>query len=51
MSGPKGGVQKLMKEHLKSLGKETPVPFVHCASHNLKLVINDAVGVTRTGSS
>ena len=30
--------QKLIKDMC-----ESPVPFVHCASHNLNLVINDAV--------
>ena len=38
MSGIRGGVQKLIKDMCSS-----PVPFVHCASHNLNLVINDAV--------
>ena len=38
MSGVRGGVQKLIKEMCDS-----PVPFVHCASHNLNLVINDSV--------
>ena len=38
MSGVRGGVQKLIKDMCESL-----VPFVHCASHNLNLVINDAV--------
>ena len=38
MSGVRGGVQKLIKDMC-----EYPVPFVHCASHNLNLVINDAV--------
>ena len=38
MSGIRGGVQKLVKDMCSS-----PVPFVHCASHNLNLVINDAV--------
>ena len=38
MSGVRGGVQKLIKDMSAS-----PVPFVHCASHNLNLVINDAV--------
>lgn len=40
-----------MKEYLKSLGIDTPVPFVHCASHNLNLLINAAVGVTKAGIS
>ena len=38
MSGVYGGVQRLIKDMCTS-----PVPFVHCASHNLNLVINDAV--------
>ena len=38
MSGVRGGVQKLIKDMC-----ESPVPFVHCVSHNLNLVINDAV--------
>ena len=38
MSGVRGGVQKLIKDICTS-----PVPFVHCASHNLNLVINDSV--------
>ena len=38
MSCVRGGVQKLIKDMC-----ESPVPFVHCASHNLNLVINDAV--------
>ena len=33
------GVQRLIKDMCPS----SPVPFVHCASHNLNLVINDAV--------
>ena len=43
MSGAKGGVQKKMNDHIKSKGVDSPQPFVHCASHNLNLVINDAV--------
>jgi hypothetical protein len=38
MSGIHAGVQKLIKSMVT-----TPVPFVHCGSHNLNLVINDAV--------
>ena len=38
MSGVRGGVQKLIKDVCAS-----PVPFVHCASYNLNLVINDSV--------
>ena len=39
MSGYSGGVQQRIKDICTS-----PVPFVHCASHNLNLVINDDVG-------
>ena len=37
MSGIHGGVQKLIKDMVKS-----PVLFVHCGCHNLNLVVNDA---------
>lgn len=40
MSGIRGGVQKLIKN---VVGENIPVPYVHCSSHNLNLVINDAV--------
>ena len=43
MSGAFGGVHVKVSEHLKSLGVTSPAPFVHCAAHNLNLVINDAV--------
>ena len=39
ISGAYGEVQRLIKEMCPS----SPVPFVHCTSHNLNLVINDAV--------
>ena len=39
MSGAYGGVQRPIKDMCPS----SPVPFFHCASHNLNLVINDAV--------
>ena len=39
MSGAYGGVQRLIKDMYPS----SPVPFVHCTSHNLNLVINGAV--------
>ena len=39
MSGAYGGVQQMIKDMCPS----SPVPFIHCASHNLNLVINDAV--------
>ena len=39
MSGAYGGEQRLIKD----MCPPSPVPFVHCASHNLNLVINDAV--------
>ena len=38
MSGIHAGVQTLIKSMVTA-----PVPFVHCGSHNLNLVINDAV--------
>ncbi|CAB3994722.1 zinc finger MYM-type 1-like [Paramuricea clavata] len=38
MSGVHSGVQKLIKDR-----SSKPVPFIHCAAHNLNLVINDAV--------
>ena len=38
MSGVHNGVQKLLKDR-----SSKPVPFIHCAAHNLNLVINDAV--------
>ncbi|CAB4021489.1 zinc finger MYM-type 1-like [Paramuricea clavata] len=38
MSGVHNGVQKLIKYR-----SSKPVPFIHCAAHNLNLVINDAV--------
>ena len=38
MSGAHNCVQKLMKDR-----SSKPVPFVHCAAHNLNLVVNDAV--------
>ena len=38
MSGVRAGVQKLVKDMC-----DNPVPFVHCAAHNLNLVINDSV--------
>ena len=43
MSGSKGGCQKKLRDYLESKGVETTIPFVHCASHNLNLVLNDAV--------
>ena len=46
MSGYKGGVQKRMSDHIKSKGVDSPIPFVHCLSHNLNLVINDAVAAS-----
>ena len=38
VSGAHNGVQKLMKDR-----SSKSVPFVHCAAHNLNLVVNDAV--------
>ena len=44
MSASLGGVQKLFGDLVKrKCGYELPVPYVHCASHNLNLVINDVV--------
>ena len=43
MSGSKGGVNILISNYLKSEGVTSPAPFVHCASHNLNLVLNYAV--------
>jgi hypothetical protein len=37
MSGVHNGVQKLIEDNRSSM----PVPFIHCAAHNLNLVIND----------
>ena len=39
MRGAYGGEQRLIKD----MCPPSPVPLVHCASHNLNLVINDAV--------
>ena len=38
MSGVYNGVQKRIKDR-----SSMPVPYIHCAAHNLNLVINDAV--------
>ena len=38
MSGCNGGVQRLIQNQSPTLN-----PYVHCASHNLNLVINAAV--------
>ena len=38
ISGVHNGVQKLIKDR-----SSKPVPFIHCAAHNLNLVINDAL--------
>ena len=38
MSGIHAGMQTLIKKMVTA-----PVPFIHCGSHNLNLVINDAV--------
>lgn len=46
MSGKRGGVHKLLGTHLKEAGVNSPAPFLHCASHNLNLLINDAVQTT-----
>ena len=51
MSGKVGGVQKLFRDIVKrhTGGVEALVPFVHCAAHNLNLVINDAAEATVEG--
>ena len=53
MSGKVGGVQKLFCDIVNrhSNGVEVLVPLVHCAAHNLNLVINDAVEATVEGVS
>ena len=39
------GIQKLFCDLVKRIcGYELPVPCVHCVSHNLNLLVNDAVG-------
>ena len=43
MSGDKEGVNVYISRHLEQNGVLSPAPFVHCASHNLSLVVNDAV--------
>ena len=43
MSGDKGGVNIYISHHLEQNGVLSPALFVHCASHNLNLVVNDAV--------
>jgi hypothetical protein len=42
MSGDKGVVNVYISRHLEQNGVLSPAPFVHCASHNLNLVVNDA---------
>ena len=49
MSGTRGGMQKLFRDVIHDSGTTSPVPFVHCASHNLNLVINDSVEATVGG--
>lgn len=52
MSGKVGGVQKRLLDIIKSyqVGRVTVcASFVHCASHNLNLVINDAAETTIEG--
>ena len=39
MSGDKG-VNVYTSRHLEQNGVLSPAPFVHCASHNLNLVVN-----------
>ena len=43
MSGDKGRVNVYISRHLEQNGVLSPASFVHCASHNLNLVVNDAV--------
>ena len=43
MSGDKEGVNVYISRHLEQNGVLSPAPFVHCASHNLNFVVNDAV--------
>ena len=51
MSGSLGGVQRLMCDAVHECGSVVPVPFVHCSSHNLNLVVNDAAEATVSGMS
>ena len=43
VSGGKGGVNVYISRHLEQNDVLSPAPFVHCASHNLNLIVNDAV--------
>ena len=52
MSGKAGEVQKRFQDIITSNqvnGDNARAPFVHCASHNLNLVINDADEATVEG--
>ena len=52
MSGKVGGVQKCFLDIIKTYqtdGVDIRASFVHCASHNLNLVINDAAEATIEG--
>jgi hypothetical protein len=52
MSGNISGMQTLMRDIIKTHRDDrvtVPIPFVHCASHNLNLVINDAAEATIEG--
>ena len=52
MSGKVGGVQKRFLDIIKTYqtdGVDMRAPFVHYASHNLNLVINDAAEATIEG--
>ena len=42
MSGDNGVVNVYFSRHLEQNGVLSPAPFVHCASHNIILVVNDA---------
>ena len=52
MSGKAGGVQKCFQDIVTSnqVNRDNAcAPFVHCSTHNLKLVINDAAEATVEG--
>ena len=46
MSGVDGGVQRFVKDKVAA-----PAPFVHCGSHNLNLVVGDAVTSSAKGEA
>ena len=50
MSGKIGGVQKRLQDIISTAcGVTVRAPFVHCASHNLNLVINDTAAAAIEG--